>query len=52
VNAETAVLLCLAAEKRELLKSLLSMPVEIGTVLRYRAGSLEETYMKYVGKGQ
>ncbi len=50
VNGETAILICQAADKQELLKTLLLAPVEIGTVQRHRAGSLEETYMKYVGR--
>src|SRR5947207_136967 len=52
MNGETAVLVCPASAKRELLKTLLALPVEIGTVQRHRSGSLEETYMKYVGKAQ
>jgi ABC-2 type transport system ATP-binding protein len=50
VNGDTAILLCPSSTKRELLKTLLGLPVEIGTVQRHRAGSLEDTYMKYVGK--
>jgi ABC-2 type transport system ATP-binding protein len=52
VDGETAILLCPSSAKRELLKSLLALPVEIGTVQRHRAGSLEDRYMKYVGKAE
>jgi len=31
---------------------LLALPVEIGTVQRNRVGSLEDTYMKYVGESE
>ena len=51
-NGETVILLCHASAKRELLKALLALPVEIGTVQRHRAESLEDTYMKYVGKAE
>ena len=50
VNGETALLLCTSENKREFLKTLLSHPVEIGTVQRRRTGSLEEAYMKHVGR--
>lgn len=50
LNGETAMLLCAASDKREFLKTLLSLPVEIGTVQRRRSGSLEEAYMKHVGR--
>jgi ABC-2 type transport system ATP-binding protein len=51
-NGNTAMLVCSSAAKRQLLKMLLDLPVEIGTVQRHRAGSLEDTYMKYVGKAE
>jgi ABC-type multidrug transport system ATPase subunit len=51
-NGATAILLCSSDVKRQLLKTLLELPVEIGTVQRHRAGSLEDTYMKYVGKAE
>src|SRR5262249_388756 len=49
INGDTAILLCSSSEKRELLKTLLALPIEIGTVQRNRVGSLEDTYMTYVG---
>jgi len=52
INGDTAILLCSSSEKRELLKRLLALPVEIGTVQRNRVGSLEDTYMKYVGESE
>ena len=52
INGDTAILLCSSSEKRELLKTLLALPVEIGTVQRHRVGSLEDTYMKYVGESE
>jgi hypothetical protein len=52
VNGDTAILLCSSSGKRELLKTLLALPVEIGTVQRHRAASLEDTFMKYVGKSE
>ncbi len=47
---EAATLVCSSEEKRELLRALLSLPVEIGSVQRRRTGSLEEAYMKHVGR--
>jgi ABC-2 type transport system ATP-binding protein len=51
LNGETANLVCTAEEKRDLLRTLLSLPVDIGSVQRRRTGSLEEAYMKHVGRG-
>src|SRR5436190_6268999 len=50
LNDETATLVCTSEGKRELLRSLLSLPVEIGSVQRRRTGSLEEAYMKHAGR--
>ena len=50
INGESAFLVCSSEEKREFLRTLLSLPVEIGTIQRRRTGSLEEAYMKHVGK--
>jgi len=50
MNGDSAVLLCTSEEKREVLKSLLSFPLDIGTIQRRRTGSLEDAYMKHVGK--
>ena len=46
----TAVLACTAPDKKGLLHRLTTTPMEIGTVQRRRAASLEETYLKHVGK--
>jgi ABC-2 type transport system ATP-binding protein len=51
-NDDSAILVCASAAKRDLLKTLLELPVEIGAVQRRRSESLEDTYMKYVGKGE
>jgi len=51
-NGKTAILVCSSSAKRQLLKTLLDLPVEIGTMQRHRAGSLEDTYMKFVGKAE
>jgi ABC-2 type transport system ATP-binding protein len=45
-----ALLVCTAAEKKALLHWLTATPMEIGTVQRRRSASLEETYLKHVGK--
>ncbi|HLQ76301.1 MAG TPA: ABC transporter ATP-binding protein [Terriglobia bacterium] len=50
LNGENAFLVCSSEDKREFLRTLLSFPVEIGTIQRRRTGSLEEAYMKHVGK--
>jgi ABC-2 type transport system ATP-binding protein len=53
VAAETedaAVLVCDAALKKALLHRLTSLPMEVGTVQRRRGASLEETYLKHVGR--
>jgi ABC-2 type transport system ATP-binding protein len=46
-----AVLLCPADSKRDLLRRLTELPVEVGTVLRHRGATLEDVYMKFVGRG-
>ena len=46
----SAVLVCSAADKKALLHRLTTTAVEIGTVQRSRAASLEETYLKHVGR--
>jgi ABC-2 type transport system ATP-binding protein len=46
----TAVLVCAAEQKKALLHRLTSLPMDIGTVQRRRGASLEETYLKHVGK--
>jgi ABC-2 type transport system ATP-binding protein len=48
---ERAVLLCAVEQKRDLLHRLTELPVEVGTVQRRRGASLEDVYMKYVGRG-
>jgi len=50
VNGEDAVLLCITEDKRDVLKTLLSLPLEIGGMKRRRTGSLEDAYMKHVGR--
>lgn len=50
MNGETVILLCASSDKREFLKTLLGLPVEIGTIQRRRTGSLEDAYMKHVGR--
>jgi ABC-2 type transport system ATP-binding protein len=50
MNGDSAVLLCTSEEKREFLKALLSFPLDIGAIQRRRTGSLEDAYMKHVGK--
>jgi len=49
-SGDTAVLMCTSEDKRELLKALLSQPVDIGGMKRRRTGSLEDAYMKHVGR--
>lgn len=51
VNEDKAILLCTSVTKRELLKALLELPVDVGGIQRRRSGSLEEAYMKHVGRG-
>ncbi len=46
-----ALLRCDAADKQTLLKLLLAVPLEIGTVQPMRAATLEETYLKNAGVG-
>jgi ABC-2 type transport system ATP-binding protein len=48
---ERATLLCAAGFKRELLRRLTELPVEIGSVQPHRGATLEDVYMKVVGKG-
>jgi ABC-2 type transport system ATP-binding protein len=45
-----ALLLCTTAEKKALLHWLTTTPMEIGAVQRRRSASLEETYLKHVGR--
>jgi hypothetical protein len=46
----TALLVCAAGDKKILLHRLTSLPVDVGTVMRRRGASLEETYLQHVGK--
>jgi ABC-2 type transport system ATP-binding protein len=46
----SAVLVCAAGQKKALLNKLTSLPMDVGTVQRRRGASLEETYLKHVGK--
>jgi ABC-2 type transport system ATP-binding protein len=46
----SALLVCATEEKRALLHRLTSLPMDVGTVQRRRGASLEETYLKHVGK--
>jgi hypothetical protein len=48
---DKAVLLCSAESKRDLLHKLTELPVDVGTVQRHRGATLEDTYMKFVGRG-
>jgi ABC-2 type transport system ATP-binding protein len=48
-SAGTAVLRCDTATKQALLKALIAIPLEIGTVQQMRAATLEETYLKHAG---
>ena len=48
---ERAVLLCSNESKRALLRRLTELPVEIGSVQRHRGATLEDVYMKLVGRG-
>ena len=48
---DKAVLLCSGEAKRDLLHKLTELPVDVGTVQRHRGASLEDTYMKFVGRG-
>ena len=50
VSGEDAVLMCTTEDKREVLKTMLSLPLEIGGMKRRRTGSLEDAYMKHVGR--
>jgi ABC-2 type transport system ATP-binding protein len=49
-TAGKALLLCPSESKRELLRRLTELPVDIGSVQRRRGATLEDTYMKYVGR--
>jgi hypothetical protein len=44
------VLVCAAGQKKVLLNRLTSLPMDVGTVQRRRGASLEETYLKHIGK--
>lgn len=48
---DKAVLLCTIEAKRSLLRRLTELPVEIGTVQPHRGATLEDIYMKFVGRG-
>jgi len=48
---ERAVLLCSGESKRALLRLLTELPVEVGSVQRHRGATLEDVYMKFVGRG-
>jgi ABC-2 type transport system ATP-binding protein len=50
VENGSAVLVCAPDQKKALLHRLAASPMDIGTVQRHRAGSLEETYLKHLGK--
>ncbi|HEX4999420.1 MAG TPA: ABC transporter ATP-binding protein [Terriglobia bacterium] len=50
LEGEVAVLLCDSSGKRELLRKLVELPVEIGAIQRHRGSSLEDAYMKHVGR--
>jgi ABC-type uncharacterized transport system ATPase subunit len=45
-----AVLVCDGTEKKALLHRLTASPMDVGTVQRRRGASLEETYLRHVGK--
>ena len=44
-----AILGCDAADKQALLRTLIAIPLDIGTVQPMRAATLEETYLKHAG---
>jgi ABC-2 type transport system ATP-binding protein len=46
----SAVLVCATDQKRALLHKLTSLPLDVGTVQRRRTATLEETYLRHVGK--
>jgi ABC-2 type transport system ATP-binding protein len=48
---DKATLLCSSEAKRELLHKLTELPVDVGTVQPHRGATLEDTYMKLVGRG-
>jgi ABC-2 type transport system ATP-binding protein len=48
---DKAMLLCPSEEKRALLRRLTELPVDIGAVQRRRGATLEDMYMKHVGRG-
>jgi ABC-2 type transport system ATP-binding protein len=50
-SGDKAVLLCTSEAKRDVLHKLTELPVEVGTVQRRRGATLEDTYMKHVGRG-
>ena len=45
----SAILRCETADKQALLKLLIAVPLDIGTVQPMRAATLEETYLKHAG---
>lgn len=49
-SQDRAVLICPQESKRDLLRRLTDLPVDIGTIQRHRGSSLEDVYMKYVGR--
>jgi ABC-2 type transport system ATP-binding protein len=50
-TGENATLLCAPEAKRDLLHRLTELPVDVGPVQRHRGATLEDTYMKFVGRG-
>jgi len=48
---ERAVLSCTSDVKKDLLHKLTELPVDVVSVQRQRGATLEDTYMKYVGRG-
>ncbi len=50
-TGDKATLLCSGEAKRGLLHKLTELPVDVGAVQRHRGATLEDTYMKFVGRG-
>ena len=50
-SEDKALLACPADTKRSLLHRLTELPVEVGAVQRRRGATLEDMYMKHVGRG-
>ena len=48
-NGGTAILRCEISEKQALLRMVVGVPLEIGSVQPMRAATLEETYLKHAG---